>query len=63
MSTERERRVLAAARKAVALHRGPGGLEDILGALDDLAAALIAVDEQKSSDEAQHPAALLVGGR
>lgn len=36
--------VVEAARKAVARHRGPGGLEDILDALDELADALAAVD-------------------
>jgi hypothetical protein len=37
--------IVAAARKAVARHRGPGGLEDILGALDELAEAITAVDK------------------
>jgi hypothetical protein len=36
--------IVEAARKAVAHHRGPGGLEDILGALDELAGAIAAVD-------------------
>jgi hypothetical protein len=43
--------VVEAARKAVARHRGLGGLEDILGALDELAAALDAVDAHKPDDE------------
>lgn len=42
--------VVEAARKAVAHHRGPGGLEDILGALDELDAALTAVEHAPIDD-------------